>query len=96
MNQKLGANNRQALPSKESVEQVRSRADFAGFVGTLLADFRDKPEEWENKDLVSFLGALKAWIEDMDGYYTSIGERTPEQPSWKTLAQILLAAKSYE
>ena len=96
MNQKLGVNNRQALPSKESVEQVESRADFAGFVGSLLADLREKPEEWENNDLASFLGAVKAWIEDMDGYYKNIGERTPEHPSWRTLAQILLAAKSYE
>jgi hypothetical protein len=96
MNQKLGVKGQQALSSKESVDRIRSRADFAEFVGALITDLRDKPEEWENEDLASFLAAVKAWVEDMDGYFKNIGERTPEQPSWKTLAQILLAAKVYE
>jgi hypothetical protein len=68
----------------EDVDRIRSRADFAEFVRALIADLRDKPEEWENHDLTSYLEAVNAWVEDMDGYFKNIGERTPDQPSWKT------------
>ena len=86
----------QTFPLKKSVEQIRSRADLAEFVGTLITDLKDKPQQWENEDIASYLTAMKAWLKDMDGYFRSIGEPTPEQPTWKTLAQILLAAKFYE
>jgi hypothetical protein len=32
----------------------------------------------------------------MEGYFKNRGEAVPEQPTWKTLAQILCAAKVYE
>jgi hypothetical protein len=96
MNQKMGLKGRQPIPLEETVDRIQSRADFVEFVGALIADLKEKPEEWENHDLASFLEAVKAWVEDMDGYFKNIGERTPDQPSWKTLAQILRAARVYE
>ena len=80
----------------ERVEMVRSRDDFSAFVQVLRRNLKERPDEWENGDLPSFLEALAAWIDDMDGYCQNRGEPVPEQPTWKTLGEILLAAKVYE
>jgi hypothetical protein len=32
----------------------------------------------------------------MDGYYANKGQRALESPSWRTLGEMLLAAKYYE
>jgi hypothetical protein len=85
-----------ALPLIQVIEQTRSRADFITFLQTLRSNLQQKPEEWENRDLVSFLKAMAAWVEDMDGYYQNLGESIPDQPTWKTMGQILLAARVYE
>ena len=84
------------LELTDMVEQVRDPADFAVFSCALLKDLKEKPEEWENCDLASFLEALGAWVEDMNGYYHAKEGAIPLQPSWKMLARILLAAKVYE
>ncbi|HZT82113.1 MAG TPA: hypothetical protein VFA26_17935 [Gemmataceae bacterium] len=80
----------------KSVGQIQSRHDLAVFVDALREHLRHHPEEWENRDLPSFLEAMAAWVEDMDGYFKTRGEPVPDQPTWQTLAQILLAAKVYE
>jgi hypothetical protein len=80
----------------EQVETVQSREDLAGFVRDLVNDLRTRPGEWENDRLDTYLEAVAAWIEDMDGYYQNRGEAAPQEPSWKLLGEILLAAKSYE
>ncbi|MGH3090515.1 MAG: DUF7660 family protein [Rubrobacteraceae bacterium] len=75
---------------------LESREDFASFVRDLLRDLEERPESWENRDLAAFLDAVAAWTEDMDGYYQNSGEQTPEQPEWRTVARILMAARMYE
>jgi hypothetical protein len=85
-----------ALHLKKLGQQVDSRESFVGFLDALIKNFQQKPEEWENRDLASFLNAMAAWIEDMDGYYQNQGEPVPERPSWKVLGEILLAARIYE
>jgi len=80
----------------EYVHTIRSREDFISFARALLRDFKEKPDEWENTDLGSYLAALVAWVEDMDGYYQNWGEPVPEQSTWMVLGRILLAAKVYE
>jgi hypothetical protein len=85
-----------ALHLKELGQQINSRESFIGFLGALVNHLQRRPEEWENRDLATFLSAMAAWIEDMDGYYQNQGQRVPEQPSWKTLGEILLAARIYE
>jgi hypothetical protein len=80
----------------EMVAQVDSRDAFEAFLRALLQDLQQRPAEWGNRDLASFLEAMGAWVQDMDGYFQNQGERVPEQPTWKTLGQILLAARVYE
>jgi hypothetical protein len=80
----------------DQARAIQSRGDFVCFVRALLQDLDRDPGQWENLDLRSYLDALAAWVEDMDGYYQNKGEPVPEQPSWKVLGNILLAAKFYE
>jgi hypothetical protein len=75
---------------------VRSRDELARFVRGLADDLKQRPETWANDDLGRFLEAMSAWIDDMDGYYRNRGEAVPAQPEWRTLAEILAAAKVYE
>jgi hypothetical protein len=78
------------------VDTINSRADFVKFVRELATNFETSPEDWENNDLNSYLEAMAAWVEDMDGYYQNSGQPSPQQPSWKIMAEILLAARYYE
>jgi hypothetical protein len=80
----------------EQVESISSRQDFVGFLRSLLDDLRRDPTSWGNRTLESFIEAMAAWTEDMNGYYQNRHELTPEQSNWKVLGQILLAAKFYE
>ncbi len=77
-------------------DSIQSREDFIIFVKNLLEDLHKNPEAWENKNLESFIRALAAWIEDMDGYYTNQGKAIPQQINWKFISDMLLAAKFYE
>ena len=80
----------------ESTNVIVSRDDLVAFVRRLRCDLLENRDAWENSTLDSYLEAMAAWIEDSDGYYRNMGQPVPQTPSWKTLADILLAAKVYE
>ena len=88
----------------EMLEKVDSKESFLEFVAALRTDLASSRDEelarpsspyspdafdWENPELGRFLEAMQAWTEDM-------GERVPATPSWRTFAQMLIAAKGYE
>ena len=88
----------------EMLEKVDSKESFLEFVAALRKDLassraneQSRPSspyspdalDWENPDLGRFLEAMQAWTEDM-------GDIVPVVPSWRTFAQMLIAAKSYE
>ena len=73
-----------------------SRQDLADFIDQFRDSLRQDPESWENKGLVSFLEALSAWTREMDGYFINRGEPVPDVPSWRLIAQMLLAARVNE
>lgn len=75
---------------------IRTKEDFVSYVYELSQDYRNNPDTWENNDLGSYLEALAAWVDDMDGYYINTGQPVPEKPTWLNIADILLAAKVYE
>ncbi len=77
-------------------ENIATREDLVKFIQSLANESSSASSNWENEDLPSFLEAMAAWIEDMDGYYQNQGEPTPNQPSWKTIGEILKAATIYE
>ena len=80
----------------EQVDTIRTREDLVAFLRDFHKDYRENSGSWENKDLSSFLEALAAWAEDMEGYYLNRGESVPNTPEWRTFASLLIAAKMYE
>ena len=80
----------------EHQNSICLREDFVAFVKALSKDLHDNPESWENDNLERFLEALSSWVEDMDGYYLNQGQSVPQQPDWKVVADMLMAAKMYE
>jgi hypothetical protein len=80
----------------DHAESIQSRADLVAFIRALRRDLEQHQDDWENPNLSSFLEALAAWTEDIDGYFENLGRPAPEQPSWWLLGQMLVAAKSYE
>ena len=86
------------------VQQVDSKETFLEFVSLLCADWQSSQATektnpsapygpaalgWENPSLGPFLESLNAWSTDM-------GERLPSTASWRTFAEMLIAAKYYE
>lgn len=84
------------MNSSEKISSIKTREDFVLFVYELSKDYRENPQSWENKNIGTFLEALAAWAEDMDGYYLHQGQPIPKKPDWKNVADMLMAAKLYE
>jgi hypothetical protein len=80
----------------ERARSVRTREDLVAFVEALAADYGTNQSTWTNTDLASFLAAMLAWSEDMDGFYENAGEDLASLPPWRVLADILMAARVYE
>jgi hypothetical protein len=81
---------------RKKLDSIDSREALAEFINDLRKNLIDSPEEWENATLADFLEALAAWVQDMDGYYVNNKLQVPLSPSWKLVAEIMLAAKYYE
>lgn len=80
----------------ELIREISSKEDLADFVEALCDDLKENPDRWENAKLESFLMAMGRWIRVMDNYYKNTGQPIPNAPSWRTVADMLYAAKMYE
>lgn len=78
------------------VDSVQTREDLATFVLALCQDLLANQDAWENPTLERFLEALAAWCADMPGYVLNHGVEQPDQPDWNLVAQMLMAASTYE
>lgn len=81
---------------EEQAKRIKNREDFIAFVRALQSDLKHNPDSWTNKDLSSYLEALAAWTEDMDGYYSNHKKPIPSNVPWGVLTDILVGAKHYE
>lgn len=78
------------------IQGVLDQKSFAEFVALMAQEFSESGDQWENKDLQSFLDAMSGWIESMDGYYLNTGQAYDEKNvTWKTFADIMWAATMY-
>jgi hypothetical protein len=83
-------------PANETTN-INSRAALSVFLKDLSGRLARGEVEWENRDMVQFIEAMSAWVADMDGYYKNAhGQPCPEDPSWRMVAQIILASSQYE
>ena len=79
-----------------NTKKIVTKEDFIKLVEFLSANAKSNLDEWENKDLPSYLEAMASWVEDMDGYYLNQKLPIPENINWAFIANILMAAKVYE
>ncbi|MCI0704071.1 MAG: hypothetical protein L0241_23680 [Planctomycetia bacterium] len=80
-----------------SVYKMDSRSDLIQFIYALQDDLKQHPENWENSDLHTYLGALAAFLGDAHGYYRNKKEDVDaDVPSWRLLADCLQAASVYD
>jgi hypothetical protein len=80
----------------ERVAGIKSKGDLVEFVRSLRDDLQTEPGAWENATLERYLSALASWLEDSGGYYQNQGRDIPVSPSWRDVAEMLMAAKMYE
>jgi hypothetical protein len=80
----------------DRANRISSKEDLADFVGALRVDLATNPGNWENPNLDRFLSAMEDWIRAMNNYYVNAKQSPVDQPTWKTFADILMAAKMYE
>ena len=85
------------LGPNRSVYRMDSRSDLVQFIYALQNDLKQHPENWENNDLHTFLGALAAFLGDADGFYRNMKvDVDADLPSWRLLADCLQAAAVYD
>ncbi len=76
-------------------EVVRHR-DVAQVVEAMLADLRAHPGDWENATLDRYLDALAALIDSVDSLLVNRGQKPPNRPNWRLVAELLVGATGYE
>jgi hypothetical protein len=81
---------------EQIAKSVRSKKDFILFLEVLITDLNENLNEWENKTLPDYLGAMQSWSEDMEGYYLNNNLEVPQDVNWKVVTDILMAARVYE
>ena len=64
------------------IENVKSKEDFISFINRLSKDNQINNDEWENKDILSYLEGVSSWVEDMDGYYKNMNLDVPINIDW--------------
>ena len=80
----------------EMIENVKSKEDFISFINKLSEDNQINNDEWENKDILSYLEGISSWVEDMDEYYKNMKLDVPTNVDWKFIATLFYVGKIYE
>ncbi len=78
------------------VIRTKSREGFMEFLQELGRDSRINKEEWENRDITSYLESIAMWVEAMEGYYENMNEELPTDINWQFLAALFYVGKIYE
>jgi len=84
------------MSKHDDISQVENHEDLAKYIERLRDDLVDNPDAWENNTLESYLEALAAFVRDAEGYYQNRDAPMPNAETWKTIAEVLTAAKMYE
>ena len=80
----------------ELIEDIKNKEDFISFINKLSNDNQINNDEWENKDILSYLEGVTSWVEDMDGYYKNMKLDVPTDIDWKFIATLFYVGKIYE
>ena len=80
----------------EQAKAVETKNDLVALLIALAADYRENPDALQSTDLPSFLRAMAAWAQDMDGYYRNAGQDLSKRSVWGLAADLLMAGRVYE
>ncbi|MFD2566371.1 DUF7660 family protein [Pseudotenacibaculum haliotis] len=74
-----------------------TKEQFTDELKELCQDLKENPSNWENRTLESYLEALIAYTEDVQGYYDNMKTGTNANiPTWENFLTILKGASVYE
>ncbi len=80
----------------EILKNTKSKEEFIEFVNVLLKDIKENHQDWEGKQVFSYLESIQSWVEDMEGYYTNTKQEIPQNINWNFIATLLYVGKIYE
>jgi len=80
----------------KKIYSIKSKNEFLDFLTELQKDKELNPQEWENKELSSYLEGIGSWVEDMDGYFLNMRKEIPQDIDWSFIATMFYVGKIYE
>ena len=78
------------------MESVSSWEDLCWFVLALRDDHEKNPDQWNNYHTYPFLDAMASCIAQKDERHVDCDKPFSKDQPWKSFAEILYAAKTYE
>ncbi len=78
----------------EKINRISSKDDFIEYIRSLVADYTNNKDEWENITIPNYLEEIASWIEDY-----SVAPQNDiewEKIDYRILAQLLYMGKIYE
>ncbi len=79
---------------KKQIEEIYKKEDFLAFLKELTFDFRENPNEWENKTIDLYIEAMLSWLEDYSS--SEFNDIDWNGINYSTMAKILYMGKIYE
>ena len=78
----------------EKINRISSKEDFIKYIRSLVADYTNNKDEWENITIPDYLEQIASWIEDYS--VTPQNDIEWEKTDYRILAQLLYMGKIYE
>ena len=78
-------------------DKIISYEEFIKFTQYLRINYKEINSEWENNDLETYLDGIYGSTKSLEGYFYFKKEYVNlDNPTWRIMAHILLAARVYE
>ena len=78
----------------EKINRISSKEDFIKYIRSLVADYTNNKDEWENITIPDYLEQIASCIEDYS--VTPQNDIEWEKIDYRILAQLLYMGKIYE
>ena len=78
----------------EKINNISCKEEFVEYIRSLVTDFTDNHDEWENITIPDYLEQIASWIEDYSD--SPANDIVWEKIDFRILAQLLYMGKIYE
>ncbi|WP_299898755.1 hypothetical protein [uncultured Aquimarina sp.] len=76
---------------------IKTREEFIIFLKELLEEYKEHPENWENKNIKDFFEAMIIYSDSVQQYYKNTNQFiNADEAQWKVFADIIKGASIYE